>query len=231
MNNALDFISAYNIIDARLRALYRGKGSPQFTDLVRRVAQFNATVKRYEEELVSFARLRNAIVHESTRERIIAQPCDDVTQLITHIAQMLSAPPTLAALKERQLMSMDADDTLADAIARIARSGYSNLPVYRGGRMVGVINNRRIVHAVGIALDRGEDIDEFLRHTCASVLREEDMQVYYKILSRTDTVQDAIDAFAGNRRLLAVLVSDKGGKLTKILAPSDLPRLIAMLEA
>ena len=53
MSNAIDFISAYNAIDARLRAIYRGKGNLQFTDLVRRCAAFNKTVRRYEEVLVS----------------------------------------------------------------------------------------------------------------------------------------------------------------------------------
>ena len=74
MSNALDLISAYNIIDARMRAIYRGKGNLQFSDLVRRCAEFNRTVKKYEEDLLLCARLRNVIVHESRRDRIIAEP-------------------------------------------------------------------------------------------------------------------------------------------------------------
>ena len=41
MSNAVDFISAYNTIDSRLRAIYRGKGNLQFSDLVRRCAEFH----------------------------------------------------------------------------------------------------------------------------------------------------------------------------------------------
>ena len=43
-DNALEFISAYNIIDARLRALYRGKGNLNFSDLVRRSQSRRAQV-------------------------------------------------------------------------------------------------------------------------------------------------------------------------------------------
>lgn len=68
MSNAFEFIAAYNEIDARLRAIYKGKGNLQFSDLIRRCAEFNATVKRYEDELASYARLRNAIVHNSTKK-------------------------------------------------------------------------------------------------------------------------------------------------------------------
>ena len=72
MSNAIDFISAYNTIDSRLRAIYRGKGNLQFSDLVRRCAEFNNTVRKYEDDLLLCARLRNVIVHESKKDRIIA---------------------------------------------------------------------------------------------------------------------------------------------------------------
>ena len=229
MSNATEFISSYNKIDARLRALYRGKGNLQFTDLVRRVAQCSATVKRYEDELVSFARLRNAIVHESTTERIIAEPCDEATALIAHIAALLSAPPRLSSLKERQPLCIDAEKTVSEAIVEISRSGYSNLPVYRKGALAGVLNNRGIIRDLGVALGRGESAEEFLQKPCGSVLREEDMTVYYKTLTEKDTVQDALDAFSQNRRLLAVLVFGESGAMN-ILTPSDIPRLLQILE-
>lgn len=230
MGNAIEFISAYNEIDARLRALYRGKGNLQFSDLVRRSAQFNATVKRYEEELLSFARLRNAIVHESTREKIIAEPCDEATATIKHIASLLSAPPMLREITGKEPTCIAAGASLKKAIVTISNSGYSNLPVLRGGRTVGVLNNRRIVRAVGRALERGEDLNDFLEKRCDSVISEADMCTYYKVLSGTESVQDAIDAFSENRRLLAVLVTSGEGEIVNILTPSDLPRLMRMLE-
>ena len=82
MSNAIDFISAYNTIDSKLRAIYRGRGNLQFSDLVRRCAEFNNTVRKYEEDLLLCAKLRNVIVHDSNKDRIIAEPCDDMTQLI-----------------------------------------------------------------------------------------------------------------------------------------------------
>lgn len=233
MNNAIEFISAYNEIDARLRALYKGKGNLQFSDLVRRCAEYNATVKRYEDELASYARLRNAIVHNSTKEKIIAEPCDDATREIRHIADLLSRPPQLKDLKRKELSFLSSDATLKEAFCAIAKSGFSNLPVYDGGRMLGVINNRRLVRELGKALMRGESADSFLSATCAEILRDEDMYVYYKLLSAESSVQEAIDAFGENKKLLAVIVTEHGAhgsEITNILTAADLPRLLKLLE-
>lgn len=233
MSNAVDFISAYNTIDSRLRAIYRGKGNLQFSDLVRRCAEFNKTVRRYEDDLLLCARLRNVIVHESKKNRIIAEPCDDLTQLICHVAELLSSPPKLSELKEKNVTGIDADATLADALIRIAQTNYSNLPVYRNGRMLGILNNRRAVRVLGSALERGEPLDDCLQTPCAEIIREEDLYRFYKVLGRQNSVQAAIDAFEENRKLLAVLVTETGyvgDKIVNLLTSADLPQLIRMLE-
>ena len=64
--NATEFINSYNKIDAQLRDLYSFKPSQSFTDVVRRSAEKNSIVRKYENDLVDYARLRNAIVHQST---------------------------------------------------------------------------------------------------------------------------------------------------------------------
>lgn len=233
MSNAVDFISAYNSIDSRLRAIYRGKGNLQFSDLVRRCAEFNKTVRRYEDDLLLCARLRNVIVHESKKNRIIAEPCDDLTKLICHVSELLCSPPKLSALKEKNVTGIDADATLSDALIRIAQTNYSNLPVYRNTRMIGVLNNRRVVRVVGRVLENGEDLTACLQTPCADVLHEEDMFRFYKILGKDNTVQEAIDAFEENRKLLAVLVTESGyagDKIVNLLTSADIPLLIRMLE-
>ena len=233
MSNAVDFISAYNTIDSRLRAIYRGKGNLQFSDLVRRCAEFNNTVRKYEDDLLLCARLRNVIVHESKKDRIIAEPCDDLTRLICHVAELLSMPPRLSVLREKNVTGIDAEATLAAAFVRIAQTNYSNLPVYRKDRMIGILNNRRVVRVVGQALERGEDVDVFLQTPCSQILQAEDMNRFYRVLGRSDTVQEAIDAFEDNRKLLAVVVTesgDAGDRIVNLLTSADIPMLIRILE-
>ena len=99
--------------------------------------------------------------------------------------------------------------------------------------MVGILNNRRIVRVMGQALERGEDLDKFLSTRCEAVLHEEDMNRFYRILSANDTVQEAIDAFEDNRKLLAVVVTQSGSvgdPIVNLLTSADLPMLIRILE-
>lgn len=229
----MDFISAYNTIDSRMRAIYRGKGNLQFSDLVRRCAQFNRTVRKYEEDLLLCARLRNVIVHESRKDRIIAEPCDELTRTICHVAQLLQAPPLLSALKDKSVTGIDAQSSLADAIDRVSRTNYSNLPVYRGRRMMGVLNNRRIVRVIGQALAQGIPMEECLQLPCEKVLHEDDMMRFYKVLGKNNTVQEALDAFEDNRKLLAVIVTTSGrvgDEIVNLLTSADIPMLLRLLE-
>ena len=233
MSNAIEFISAFNIIDSRMRAIYRGKGNLQFSDLVRRCAEFQMTIRKYEEDLLLCARLRNVIVHESRKDRIIAEPCDELTRLICHVAELLQSPPQLSLLKPKKVTFLSSETELGQAIEKISKTNYSNLPVYRGGRMLGVLNNRRVVRVVGQALERGENVGDVLQTPCADVLHEDDMFRFYKVLGKENTVQEAIDAFEENRKLLAVLVTSSGyvgDKIVNLLTSADIPQLIRMLE-
>ena len=233
MSNAIDLISAYNTIDAKLRSMYHGKGNLQFTDLVRRSAQFNKIVKKYEEELLSLARLRNAIVHNSTKEILIAEPCDEFTALAVHIAELLSAPPKLNLLKEQTVKGISEQESVKEAICFATRERYSNIPVYQGERFIGILNNRRLVRSLGKALQDGTPLEQFFALPCSAILGDDDFPHYYQLMSREDTVQDAIDAFERNRKLLAVVVTQHGKMgepITNIFTATDLPRLIQILE-
>ena len=161
--NATEFINAYNKIDAQLREMYGYKPSQSFTDVVRRSAEKNAIVRKYENELYDYARLRNAIVHQSTDGRIIAVPCEDVVENILLIERLLCSPPTVGeTLQDKRIVSIEAEISLRQAVQLMARTGYSNLPVYRGKRMIGIINNRRVLRELGDILSQGRSADAWL---------------------------------------------------------------------
>ncbi len=126
-------------------------------------------------------------------------------------------------------MGIESHESVGNAAKLISKTGYSNLPVYKSGRFLGIVNNRSIVRALGEALTKGESADAFLRQKTENLLSESDA-LYYKVLRLNDTVEDALDAFSENRRLLAVIVTDAKGEIRKILTAMDIPRLISMLD-
>lgn len=233
--NAAIFIDSYNKIDAQLRQLYSFKPSQSFSDMVRRSAEENAVVRKYENDLMDFARLRNAIVHQSTDGRVIAVPCDEVVEEIQLIERLLCAPPKIGAtMKEKKIVSVDDAISVRQAVMLIARTNYSNIPVYRGKRMIGIVNNRRVIKELGTVLERGGSLDAFASGTpVGEILRESDLFTYYKYLGRNDTLQDVLSAFEENKKLLAVLVSEHGvtgERIENIITPADLVEVNKILE-
>ncbi len=233
--NAGAFINSYNKIDAQLRDLYGFKPSQSFTDVVRRSAEKNSVVRKYENDLTDYARLRNAIVHQSTDGQIIAVPCDEVVEKLQMIERLICTPPTIGeTLSEKKIVSIEGSLSLRQAILLISRTGYSNLPVYEGKRMIGIVNNRRLIKALGEAIQRGVLVDEWLSVTPVSdILSETDLFVYYKYLGKKDTLQDILNAFEENKKLLAVAVSEHGTageRIVNFVTPADLVRIAKLME-
>ena len=233
--NASAFLSAYNKIDAQLRAQYNFSSGQSFTDIVRRCAEKNAVVRRYEDDLAEYARLRNVIVHQSTDGQFVAVPCDEATREIERIAELLAEPPRIReVLPEKKVVSIEAGISLRQAVLLISRTGHSNLPVYEGKRMLGVLNNRRIIRELGSVLSRGQSVESFFSETpVADVLDESDMFVYYRYLSENATVEEVLSAFEENKKLIAVLVSERGKRgerIRNIVTPADLVHIGKKLE-
>ena len=233
--NAARFLKSYNKIESQLKLLYHERPTQNFTDLVKRCTDRNLTVRRYENELVDYGKLRNAIVHQSMNGQIIAIPCDEVTEKMERIAQLLSAPPRIRdALPEKKIVSIEASLSLRQAVLLVSRTGHSNLPVYEGKRMVGIVNNRRIIRELGAVLARGQSVDSFLSETpVGDVLDESDMFVYYKYLPETATLEEVLTAFEENKKLIAVVVSERGRmgeRIRNFITPADLVHVNRKLE-
>ena len=72
------FIECFNKIDYALRTKYNLNRSMSFSDLIRKCVALNYVVRKYEDDLIDYGRLRNAIVHHSSSKKIIAEPHEDV---------------------------------------------------------------------------------------------------------------------------------------------------------
>ncbi len=233
--NATEFINSYNKIDAQLRDVYGFKPSQPFTDVVRRCAEKNSVIRKYENDLADYARLRNAIVHQSTDGQIIAVPCDEVVEKIRLIERLVCTPPTIGeTLQDKKIVSIEAQLSLRQAVLLISRTGFSNLPVYRKNRMIGIVNNRRIISELGAVIQQGRSADEWLSETpVEDILSETDLFVYYKYLGKKNTLQDIPAAFEENKKLLAVVISENGRageRIVNFITPADLVRIGKMLE-
>lgn len=209
MTRAARFISAYNRIDRKLRTLFRVRNTSSFSDAVRRAATQSAVVRKYEDDLLDYARLRNAIVHNSDTDMIIAEPHESVVKKIEHIEQLLLRPPHAVGTVAKPAVTVGGETKLRQVIRIMTEGDYSNLPVITGGEIAGVINNKRIVESIAAALADGKDADGYLSGASADSILKGSTR-HYRIMPDSATVEEVLNEFTADRKLQIILFTPGG---------------------
>lgn len=210
--NADRFISAYNQIDYSLRTIYDFKRSMSFSDVVRRSVVLNSVVRKYEEDLIDYGRLRNAIIHNGNRKYVIAEPHDDVVVQIEKLAELISEPPlAIDRVGNREVITINQDMSIGKAMELMARTGYSNLPTYDGDKLIGILNGRKLINILGNKLADGINIQEFVDNTSVGTIIQDMGDDYYFMLADEElTIDEAMNYFENNRKLLIILITKNG---------------------
>lgn len=211
-SNAERFIDAFNNIDYALKARYNLNRAMGFSDLIRKSVAVNYIVRKYEDDLVDYGRLRNAIVHSSNIDFVIAQPHTEVVEHIEHIERLLTTPPrALESVGRRDVLTTDASKSMRDVIMLMAKSNYSNIPVYKNNTLVGIANGQKIIDCFGDFLVAGGKAETFLDNVqIEDMLSSIENSKYYVVKKADCTVEDALTEFNDNRKLLAILFTKNG---------------------
>ena len=205
--NAARFLKSYNKIESQLKILYNARPTQNFTDLVKRCTDLNITVRRYENELVDYGKLRNAIVHRAAEgELFIANPCDDVF----------------------------ADKPLSAAAEQFAEHRRKTLVVSDHGRTAGLIDCYALLGDLAALSAKGEDVNAFLSGTLCGEYCARQGTGSCLFLSAEATVFDVFEAFERQKGLSAVLITQTGDASEKVklmITPTDFPAINRYLEA
>lgn len=233
--NADRFITAYNNIDYSLRTIYNFKRSMSFSDVVRRAVVLNSVVRKYEEDLIDFGRLRNAIIHQGNNKFIIAEPHDDIVDKIEKLADLITEPPTaIDRVGNKEVITINHDMSIGNAMDLIYRTGYSNLPTYEGEKLVGILNGRKLINVLGKRVSEGVNLQEFISTTTVGEVLHEMGEDYYFMLADEDlTINEAMNYFENNRKLLIILITKNGketGKPLKIISSADIIDMKKILD-
>lgn len=213
LSNAKKFINAYNQIDHSLRAQYNFKRGQSFGDMIRRCTSINSIIRKFEDTLIDYSRLRNAIIHGGNDDFIIAEPHDDVVEKMEKIAELVCTPPLIInTVCRKDIMFAQSDDTVQDVLKMIYDSGFSNIPVYQNSSLVGMVNGQRLVNLLGKQVYSNKSIDDYVKNTkIIDALNEtEDKAKYYELVSADTTIDQALNLFYSQRKLLALLVTKTG---------------------
>lgn len=233
--NSMRFLAAFNSIDYTIKTRYNMSRSMGFSEAVRKAVAYNFTIRKYEDDLVGYGRLRNAIVHGND-DFIIAEPHIDVVEKIEKIERLLTTPPrALDVVARRDVLSVNASKSMRDVIMLIASSNYSNIPVFDDeNEIIGIANGQKILDALGKFLLAGGKCEAFLDSVkIEDMLSKIENSNYYAFANQDITVEQALSLFHQNSKLLAILVTKNGGAKEKplgIMTGSDVLKMNKILE-
>ena len=235
MSNAERFLKAYNEIDHSLRNQYNFKRAMAFTDIIRRSVVINSVVRKYEDDLIDFSRLRNAIVHSGNESDIIAEPHLNVVEKMEHIAKLICTPPrAVDSICRKDVLCVSASDSVKKVVELISKSGYSNLPVYDGDKLIGIANGQRLLDAIGRAMLNNRDIDKFSKEMLiGEIVANQISDTYYGIADENLTLEQALNLFYKNRKMLVILITKNGSDYEKplgIISVADIMDINSILE-
>lgn len=211
-SNAMRFLKAYNTLDYSLRAQYNLKRSMAFSDIIRRCVVLNSVIRKYEDTLVDYGRLRNAIIHSGNEMEIIAEPHLNVVEKMEKIAGLISTPPKiLDTISKKDVLCINAEDSLKKCIMTISKSGYSNIPVYEKGTLIGVANGQRLTDNLGKVIASDYSLDEYITNTTIKeAIGIKSGETYYMVANADLTIEEALDIFFKNRKVLVILITKTG---------------------
>ena len=233
--NSMRFLSAFNSIEYTIKTRYNMNRSMGFSEAVRKAVAFNFTIRKYEDDLISYGRLRNAIVHDNG-EYVIAEPHIEVVEKIEKIERLLTTPPkALEVVARRDVMSVHSSKSMREVITLIASSNYSNLPVFNDeNEIIGIANGQKMLDSFGKFLLSGGNETAFLDSVkIEDMLSKLENSNYYAFANKEVTVEQALALFHQNSKLLAVLVTENGGAKEKplgIMTGSDVLKMNKILE-
>lgn len=234
-DNAKRFISCYNQIDQSLRAQYDLSKSSSYTEVIRRASRMNAFVKKYEDQLIDYGRLRNAIVHSFNESMVIAEPHTDVVEEYERLAKAICTPPlAVDTVCNKDIHTITYDVPLNVVIQNIYKTGISNWPVYKDGMLIGVANSRKLIKEIGKKIYEKKDVNKYLENTkIEDAISNFGEDNYYTIANQNVTLDKILQLFSENRKLSLIVITETGSLLEQpigVVAIADIMDVNKILD-
>ncbi len=213
--NAIRFINCYNKIDSALRTQGDMKRSISYTEAVKRAARTNELVRKYEDDLIDYGRLRNAIVHNSDDNEVIAEPKTEVVENYERITNLICTPPlAIDTVCNKNFYKIEYNEKIADVMKLMYQNGVSNLPIYKNQMLIGVANANKLTKLMGKKIYEKVDINNYIiETTIEESLKEMMFDNYYTISDSKITLDKVLNLFTENRKLLIIIITKTGSLL------------------
>jgi CBS domain-containing protein len=224
-DNSTEFLAIYDELDEYMRNQLNVDDNVPHRNLIERLAKKNNIFAKYKDNLVDFAKLRNAIVHNPYRgfAEPIAEPHNNIVELYRNIKIKIINPPMAIdiSVKIRNIFCASASDNVMEVMRVMSQNTFSHVPIVKNGRVLGIFSQFAIfsylVKNQSVCLDSNVIIKDFEEFTS---LERHDAE-YFEFVSR-DTLASEIESMfrsrnANQKRLGVVFVTESGSQTEKLL--------------
>ena len=147
MDNASKFLEAFVSIEQSMRDILKPSRNMKFYQLVNLCSKSNPIIRSKQMDLMEYADLRNAIVHQrGNQQEIIAQPVDSVVNDIMGIAQALKKDEQIGMHLHKKVVVCHPNDLILDTYYLMQKLGTSKLPIYDEDKFIGLITYKEIAN-------------------------------------------------------------------------------------
>lgn len=226
------FEIAFNQIHTELKKLVNTEVSDHFLELLHKAKNRHASIRKFFDDLKSYAKLRNAIIHEKSRQNFyIAEPHLEVVERIESIAHFLQRPPSALSIASGRVKTYDGFEDVKDFLLDTKNDPYTQFPIYKANKFVFLLTERGLRSFFANTI-KGSIIDLSNIKIFALQSYEEERNVIF--VSSSQNVFELENIFEervqNGNKLEAVLITPNGSKEEKpvgIITPWDLIKMDA----
>lgn len=231
IKNSDRFLTSFTRIEKELKDRIRNKRDLGFSRCVKILSKSDAVLKRYRDDLLEFAELRNAIVHNRIdADYTIAEPHLSVVEKIETIELEIMQPKRVYPRFSKKVITFQETDSLANVLQIIDEKEISRFPIYKDGKFKGLITERGITQwlAKNMRKNFPDGIETSLRDVPACQKNNT-----CRFIDKYTTVYEALEIFKNEiekgSRIYMLLITENGNEgeqLLGIITPRDIIDLV-----
>lgn len=220
MNKSEEFVDIFNKLEQHLSK--NSKKDTYITFSRKVIDSNNQIVKKYKDELLSLAALRNAIVHSpKIGGKPIAEPHESTVRRMNELFMKISKPQRVYPLFKFDVIGAQEEDYINDILITMKTNSFSQFPIYNeDDTVLELISTNTIsrwlsskIEAEGSFLMENVKVKDFIP--------EVEYVNNYRFIAQDKTVDDAYQMFINqinnNKRNLDAVFITKNGKSSEKL--------------
>lgn len=237
MKNSTEFLSTYNELDEYLRRKLNADDNVPHRTLIERVSKKDKSFEKYKEDLIDFAKLRNAIVHNPYKNIAdpIAEPHDYIVNKYRDIKDRIINPPKAIdiAVSSKHIFSAGLDSSIIEVMHTMNKGTYTHVPILKSNRVIGVFSQFTVFSYLVTNDEPCLRRDMKVRDLIEMIPLDNHPGEYFKFVSKNTLVAEVEEMFQtrlnGKKRLGIVFITENGNqeeKLIGIITPGSVARHI-----